>query len=353
MILMEDYNMIVLPDDITENLLKNKYNWVITGVAGFIGSNLLEALLNLNQKVVGIDNFVTGNQENLTDVKRSVGSKKWKDFVFTNSSIEDYESCLQICKGADFILHQAALGSVPRSIEDPISSNNTNINGFLNMIEIAKNEKVKAFIYAASSSTYGDHKTLPKKEDFIGNPLSPYAVTKYVNELYANVYSLVYDYHTIGLRYFNVFGKRQDPNGAYAAVIPKWIKSIINNKEIYINGDGTNSRDFCYIENVIQANILAAFAKNNFKHNVYNVAYGGRTSLEELIEKIYITASSMLNGLEVKKIYRDPRLGDVMHSMADITKIKKDLKYDPTHSVDEGLKETIKWHINKRKNNDF
>jgi len=343
--------MIFLPEDINENLLKNKYSWVITGVAGFIGSNLLEALLNSNQKVIGIDNFITGNQENLVDVKRSVGKKKWKNFVFIESNIEDYESCSQICKGADFILHQAALGSVPRSIKDPISSNNTNINGFLNMIEIAKNEKVKAFIYAASSSTYGDHKALPKKEEFIGNPLSPYAVTKYVNELYANVYSIIYNFNTIGLRYFNVFGKRQDPNGAYAAVIPKWIQSITNNKEIHINGDGTNSRDFCYIDNVIQANILAAFSKNT-KHNVYNVAYGGRTSLEELIEKIYITSSSMLDGLKVKKIYQDPRIGDVMHSMADISKIKKDLNYSPTHSVDEGLKETIKWYLNNRKKND-
>ena len=349
---MAGYKMILLPNDINENLFKNQYKWVITGVAGFIGSNLLEALLNLNQRVIGIDNFITGKQENLDDVKKFVGPKKWKNFVFFKSSIEDYESCLQICKGADFILHQAALGSVPRSIKDPINSNNININGFLNMIEVAKNEQVKAFIYAASSSTYGDHESLPKKEEFIGNPLSPYAITKYVNELYANVYSIIYNYHTIGLRYFNVFGKRQDPNGSYAAVIPKWIQSIINNKEIYINGDGSNSRDFCYIDNVIQANILAAFSNNTCKHNVYNVAYGGRTSLEELIEKIYNIASSMIDGIEVKKIYREPRLGDVMHSMADITKIKKDLSYSPTHSVDEGLKETIEWHINNMKKND-
>jgi UDP-N-acetylglucosamine 4-epimerase len=346
---MEDFKMILLPEDISNNMQKNAYNWVITGVAGFIGSNLLETLLKFNQKVIGIDNFSTGKNENLKDVERSVGSEKWNNFIFTESSIEDYQACLKICKHADFVLHQAALGSVPRSIKDPISSNNANVNGFLNMIQAAKNEKVKSFIYAASSSTYGDHEILPKKEENIGNPLSPYAVTKYVNELYGHVFSLSYNFHAIGLRYFNVFGKRQDPYGAYAAVIPRWIQSIINNKEIYINGDGTNSRDFCYIDNVIQANILAAFSKNNTKHNVYNVAYGARTSLEELIEKIHNIASAKVSGLNINKLYMEPRTGDVLHSMADISKIKKDLKYLPTHSIDQGLLETIEWHLNKQK----
>ena len=243
-----------------DNLLRNPKTWLITGVGGFIGSNLLEHLLKLDQKVIGADNFSTGNRLNLTDAKSNVSQKQWSKFTFWEGDIRDYKFCIDLCKDVDYVLHQAALGSVPRSIKDPISTNDSNINGFLNMLIAANESKVESFIYAASSSTYGDHTKLPKVEEIIGNPLSPYAVTKLVNELYADVFSKTYNFHSIGLRYFNVFGKRQNPNGDYAAVIPKWISSMINGDDVYINGDGTTSRDFCYVENAIQANILAATA---------------------------------------------------------------------------------------------
>ena len=241
-----------------EKLKKNPKTWLITGVAGFIGSNILEKLLQLDQNVIGLDNLSTGYMHNLNEVKLSVSESQWSKFSFINGDISRVEDCKNVTKGVDHVLHQAALGSVPRSIEDPIKTNQSNINGFLNILVAAKDANVSSFTYAASSSTYGDHEALPKVENKIGNPLSPYAITQYVNELYAEIFSKCYDFHSIGLRYFNVFGKRQDPNGAYAAVIPKWVNSMIANEQVFINGDGKTSRDFCYVENAIQASILSA-----------------------------------------------------------------------------------------------
>ena len=252
----------------------------------FIGSNLLEMLLTNNQKVVGLDNFSTGSPENLMDVQKSISSSHWNNFNFIEGDICNIHDCEIALKNVDFVLHQAALGSVPRSLKNPIATNKSNISGFLNMLYASKEASVKSFIYAASSSTYGDHTELPKKEEVIGNPLSPYAVTKYVNELYADVFFKAYSFNTIGLRYFNVFGKRQDPNGAYAAVIPKWINAMINKEEVYINGDGETSRDFCYVENAVQANILATFAPEASKNQIYNIAVGDRTSLNQLYQII-------------------------------------------------------------------
>lgn len=269
---------------IEDALSSKSETWLITGVAGFIGSNLLEALLKLNQKVVGLDNFATGHQANLDEVKESVSAEQWSAFTFVEGDICEPETCVEVVKGVDHVLHQAALGSVPRSIKDPITTNNTNISGFINMLVAAKDANVRSFTYAASSSTYGDHPALPKIEENIGNPLSPYAVTKYVNELYAQVFARTYGFKSIGLRYFNVFGKRQDPNGAYAAVIPKWTAAMINDEPLYINGDGETSRDFCFIENVVQMNILAAQSDASARDQVYNVAVGDRTTLNQLFD---------------------------------------------------------------------
>jgi len=322
--------------------------WLITGVAGFIGSNLLEALLNLNQKVIGLDNLSTGFMDNLDEVKVSVAEHQWKNFIFYKGDISDYDLCTDVVRGVDYVLHQAALGSVPRSIANPINSNAANITGFLNVLNASKDIGVSSFTFAASSSTYGDHPSLPKVEENIGNPLSPYAVTKYVNELYADVFSKSYNFNSNGLRYFNVFGKRQNPNGDYAAVIPKWIDSVINNKEIYINGDGETSRDFCFVENVIQANILSAVSKQDGA-NIYNVAFGNQTSLNELIDLII----SKLHKYDFKYSkainYRDFRKGDVRHSLADISKIKKQLGYNPLFDIKTGLQKSIEWHVNKNK----
>ena len=278
-------------EEIQKHLKNDQYTWLITGAAGFIGSNLVEKLLILNQKVIGLDNFETGYQHNLDkaleDAEKAMKAENCQlitdNFTFMEGDIRDLETCHKACAGADYVLHQAALGSVPRSIEDPIRTNKVNINGFLNMLVAARDAKVKRFVYAASSSTYGDHPDLPKVEDEIGNPLSPYAVTKLVNELYATVFARTYGFNTIGLRYFNIFGKRQDPNGAYAAVIPKWVSSIIKGEEVFINGDGKTSRDFCYIENTVQMNLLAATTENEEATNqVYNVALNDRTSLIQL-----------------------------------------------------------------------
>ncbi|EID7094666.1 NAD-dependent epimerase/dehydratase family protein, partial [Escherichia coli] len=272
---------------IKKNLLTSKKKWLITGVAGFIGSNLLEQLLKLDQDVVGLDNFSTGHQHNLDLVKELVTPEQWSRFKFIKGDIRNLEDCRAACFEAQYILHQAALGSVPRSIKDPIGTNENNITGFLNMLVAANEQKVKRFVYAASSSTYGTHPSLPKVEDTIGDPLSPYAVTKYVNELYAGVFSRTYGLESVGLRYFNVFGPRQDPNGAYAAVIPKWVASILNDEVIYINGDGSTSRDFCYIDNAVQANLLAATTlQPDAVNTIYNVAVGQQTSLNELYKYI-------------------------------------------------------------------
>lgn len=319
--------------------------WLITGVAGFIGSNLLETLLGLDQYVVGLDSFVTGHQRNLNEVREAVTEEQWSNFRFIEGDIRSLDTCKSACNGIDYVLHQAALGSVPRSLNDPITTNATNIDGFLNMLVAARDADVKSFTYAASSSTYGDHPGLPKVEDTIGKPLSPYAVTKYVNELYAEVFARCYGFDTIGLRYFNVFGKRQDPDGAYAAVIPKWTSSMIKNESVFINGDGETSRDFCFIENTVQANILAATCIDEQARNqVYNVAVSGRTTLNMLYECIQQELS--LNGISYEKlpVYRESRAGDVRHSQADITKIRALLNYDPMFDFKKGIKKTMPWY---------
>jgi UDP-N-acetylglucosamine 4-epimerase len=330
------------------NRLVNKpETWLVTGVAGFIGSNLLETLLNYNQLVIGLDNFATGHQHNLEQVKNIVGEKRWGNFKFIEGDIRDLIVCHQACAGVDYVLHQAALGSVPRSLEDPINTNTANIDGFLNMLVAARDAKVKRFVYAASSSTYGDHPDLPKVEDKIGKPLSPYAVTKYVNELYADVFAKCYGLESIGLRYFNVFGPRQDPDGAYAAVIPKWIAAMVRDKEVYVNGDGETSRDFCYIKNVVQANLLAATTENIAAVNqVYNIAVGDRTTLNQLLD--YLRENLVLHFKKLesfKPIYRDFRSGDVRHSLADISKAQDLLGYAPTYHVREGLTEALDWYL--------
>jgi UDP-N-acetylglucosamine 4-epimerase len=321
--------------------------WLITGVAGFIGSNLLETLLKLNQCVVGLDNFATGFQRNLDEVQGLVTAEQWNRFTFTQGDIRNVEDCHRICKGVDYVLHQAALGSVPRSVADPITTNSANITGYLNMLLAARDAKVKRFVYAASSSTYGDHQALPKVEDIIGKPLSPYSVTKYVNELYADVFARTYGFNTIGLRYFNVFGPRQTPNGAYAAVIPKWIASMIEGEPVYINGDGETSRDFCFIENVRQMNLLAATTENQAAVNqVYNVAVGDRTSLNQLFGQIKINLLPSYPHLtDIKPVYRDFRGGDVRHSLAEISKATKLLGYQPTHRISDGLKVAMQWYV--------
>jgi len=319
--------------------------WLITGVAGFIGSNLLEHLLKLDQTIIGLDNFATGHQHNLDEVQLLVTEAQWQKFNFIEGDIREYETCISAVKGVDYVLHQAALGSVPRSIADPISSNGANISGFLNVLQAAKEEGVKSFTYAASSSTYGDHPALPKVEENIGNPISPYAVTKYVNELYAGVYARSYGFKTIGLRYFNVFGKRQDPNGAYAAVIPKWTAAMIQDKNVFINGDGETSRDFCFIENTVQMNILAATAPDQAKDQVYNVAVGARTTLNDLYS--LIKASLVSGGVQVtaNPVYRDLRAGDVRHSQADISKATKTLGYQPKYNLRDGIKAAMPWYV--------
>ena len=335
---------------IKDNLLSEPKTWLITGVAGFIGSNLLQELLELNQTIVGADNLSTGCQSNLTEVQKQVTKKQWSRFMFHKGDISKISFCKSICKDVDYVLHQAALGSVPRSLKDPIKTNDSNITGFLNMLVAARDSKVQNFIYAASSSTYGDHKALPKREDTIGKPLSPYAITKYVNELYAEIFFKSYNFNSIGLRYFNVFGKRQSPNGAYAAVIPKWLASIVNNQSVQINGDGSTSRDFCYVDNAVQANILAACTTNKKALNqIYNIALGDKTSLKDLFNVIH---QEVLKHKIIETIppqYQDFREGDVKHSQADISKAKKLLGYRPTHKIHLGIKELVSWHINNFK----
>ncbi len=328
--------------------------WLITGVAGFIGSNLLETLLINNQKVVGLDNFATGYQHNLDEVRSLVTAEQWRNFQFIEGDIRELSDCEKACSGVDFVLHQAALGSVPRSINDPIATNETNVSGFLNMLISAKKASVNRFVYAASSSTYGDHPDLPKKESKIGNPLSPYAVTKLVNELYADVFTKTYGFQSIGLRYFNIFGKRQDPNGAYAAVIPKWVDAIINNNDVVVNGDGETSRDFCYIENAVQANIIAAVARNDAANNVFNIAVGERTSLNELFELIKESLSNeLVDSQKMKPIYKAFREGDVKHSLADISKARELLGYEPSHTLRTGIPDAIGWYKSICNNDKF
>jgi UDP-N-acetylglucosamine 4-epimerase len=332
---------------IQAELIKAPKVWLITGVAGFIGSNLLEFLLTLNQPVIGLDNFSTGHKYNLDEVKSRVTEAQWARFQFYLGDICNIEDCHKAVDKVDYVLHQAALGSVPRSIEDPIKTNATNISGFLNMLVASRDAQVKSFTYAASSSTYGDHPALPKIEANIGKPLSPYAVTKYVNELYADVFARSYDFKTIGLRYFNVFGKRQDPNGAYAAVIPKWIASLINQETVYINGDGETSRDFCYIDNTVQMNILAATAIDEVKNEVYNVAVSDRTSLNQLFAMLKAALQENGENVEsVEAVCREFRPGDVRHSQADISKAQSKLHYNPEFRVKEGISQAMPWYIN-------
>jgi len=334
--------------EMKKQLKENKKNWLITGIAGFIGSNLLEELLKLNQKVIGLDNFTTGHRYNLEQVKESVSKEQWDNFTFVEGDMTDFSTCHSVTKDTDIILHQAALGSVPRSINSPLPTNDANVTGFLNIITAAKDNGVKRFIYASSSSVYGDSQELPKVEERTGNVLSPYAVTKTTNELYANVFHKQYGMETIGLRYFNVFGKRQDPNGTYAAVIPKWISQMLRGENVYINGDGKTSRDFTYIDNVVQMNIISGMTTNKDAFGqAYNTAVGGRETLHNLFRAIKSGLESNVENLSVPKpIYRDFRTGDIRHSNANINKAKEIIGYKPTHTLDDGLVESIEWYIN-------
>ena len=313
---------------------------LVTGGAGFIGSNLCEALLEKGNKVVCLDNFTTGKRENLEELLKD------SNFTLIEGDIRKLEDCLKACQGVDYVLHQAALGSVPRSIKDPITSNEVNVSGFLNMLVAARDHGVKRFVFAASSSTYGDSQSMPKVEDIIGKPLSPYAITKYVNELYADIFSKTYGLETIGLRYFNVFGRKQDPNGAYAAVIPKFVSQLMSGESPVINGDGNYSRDFTYIDNVIQANLLSLVTTNEKAINtVYNVAYGDRNTLNDLMGylKEYLSEfDSKIANVEV--IYGPNRAGDIPHSHASVDKAKEYLHYNPQFSLQQGLKEAVKWY---------
>ncbi len=327
--------------------------WLVTGVAGFIGSNLLETLLGLDQRVVGLDNFATGHQRNLDEVESLVGATRWSRLRFIDGDIRVLADCQAACNGVDVVLHQAALGSVPRSLADPVTTNAVNVDGFVNMLVAARDARVQRFVYAASSSTYGDHPALPKVEDRIGAPLSPYAVTKLVNELYADVFARAYGLKSIGLRYFNVFGPRQDPNGAYAAVIPKWIAALLDGHPVQINGDGQTSRDFCYVANAVQANLLAAcVTDDNAVNQIYNVAIGDRTSLNELFDLLrqnLIAVDPQLR--DAQPLHADFRAGDVLHSQADISKAAERLGYHPSHRVTEGLAQAMQWYVKQAARN--
>ncbi len=333
--------------EVLREQLKVKSNtWLVTGVAGFIGSNLLENLLKLNQKVIGLDNFSTGKRQNLAEVRDAVRDSQWKNFRLIEGDIRSPDDCRDACRSAHYVLHQAALGSVPQSIEDPASYNDTNITGFLNMLLAARDAGVARFVYASSSATYGDDERLPKIEPQIGRPLSPYGLTKHVNELYAQMFGRCYGIESIGLRYFNVFGPRQDPNGAYAAVIPQWVARMIHGEPVYINGDGETSRDFCHVDNVVQVNLLAATVDGQAAVNqVYNVALGERTTLNELFEMIRENLEPRFRHLrDLRPAYRSFRPGDVRLSHADIGKAMGLLGYRPTRRVGEGLAQTIEWY---------
>ena len=328
-------------------LAANPRRWLVTGSAGFIGSHLVENLLALDQTVVGLDNFATGHRRNVDDVEASVTAAQRTRHRFVEGDIRDLATCRDACRGVDVVLHQAALGSVPRSLADPITTNATNVDGFLNLLVAARDAGVSRFVYAASSSTYGDHPALPKIEDVIGRPLSPYAVTKLVNELYADVFARCYGLQTIGLRYFNVFGERQDPEGAYAAVIPRWVRALLTGEEVVINGDGETSRDFCYVGNAVQANLLAAATTDVAATNqIYNVAVDDRTSLNRLFEMLRDELARDLPAVRGRvPIHRDFRPGDVRHSQADIGKARRLLGYEPAHRLAEGLRIAMPWYV--------
>jgi UDP-N-acetylglucosamine 4-epimerase len=329
---------------IQQQLLAQPQTWLVTGVAGFIGSHLLETLLRLNQRVVGLDNFATGFARNLGEVQKLVRPEEWARFTFIEGDIRQPADCQRACEGVQHVLHQAALGSVPRSVADPVTTNAANITGFLNMLVAARDAQVHSFTYAASSSTYGDHPALPKVEENIGKPLSPYAVTKYVNELYAEVFARCYGFNAIGLRYFNVFGPRQDPNGAYAAVIPKWAAALLQGEPVFINGDGETSRDFTFVANAVQANLLAALAPTEVRNTVYNVAVGGRTTLNELFAALRQALHTHGVPADVQPQYRGFRAGDVRHSQADVCKAAQGLGYSPTHRLADGVAAAVPWY---------
>jgi UDP-N-acetylglucosamine 4-epimerase len=334
-------------DELQASLRSSPRRWLVTGAAGFIGSNLLEDLLKLDQHVTALDNFATGFRKNLDQVRDLVTVEQGARLNLIEGDITSLDTCRRACEGADFVLHQAALGSVPRSIADPLTSHHVNVTGFLNMLVAARDAKVKRFVYASSSSVYGDHPVLPKVEENTGHPLSPYAATKAFNEVYADVFHRAYGFGSIGLRYFNVFGPRQDPDGAYAAVIPKWVASLLGRETVFINGDGETSRDFCYVANVVQANLLAATTTNaDAVNRVYNIAVGGRTTLNDLYRAIHDGLRRRNPSLpEQKPTYRDFRVGDVRHSLANVDKARRLLGYAPTHTMPQGLELALDWYV--------
>ena len=319
--------------------------WLVTGAAGFIGSNLVEALLRAGQKVVGLDNFATGHRRNLDEIRSALTGQYQRNFRMIEGDIRDRDACASATEGVEIVLHQAALGSVPRSLADPLTSHDVNVTGFLNMLETARQAGVRRFVYAASSSTYGDSPDLPKREDRVGAPLSPYAATKLANEIYASVYAQSYGFRATGLRYFNVFGPRQDPDGAYAAVIPKWTAAMIRDEPVTVYGDGQTSRDFCFVANAVQANIRAALAGDEAQGEVYNVAVGERTSLMELFALIRESLGAHQVHYALDPVMGDFRAGDVRHSLADIAKARRLLAYEPTHTVREGMRAALPWYL--------
>lgn len=336
-------------EEVARELARRPRRWLVTGAAGFIGSHLIEELLRLGQQVTSLDNFATGYRRNLEEVRGLVGETAWARHRFVEGDIVDLAACREACAGVDVVLHQAALGSVPRSLADPLATNAANVTGFLNMLVAARDAGAQRFVYAASSSTYGDSPTLPKVEDHIGRPLSPYAVTKYVNELYADVFARAYGLHTVGLRYFNVFGARQDPEGAYAAVIPRWVSALLHDETVTINGDGETSRDFCYVANAVQANLRAALTDDEHAvDQVYNVAVGGRTTLNELFDTLReLLGARRPDIAHARAVHGDFRAGDVRHSQADIAKACRLLSYQPTHDVRAGLAEALAWYVER------
>lgn len=338
-------------EQIKNKISKNPKHWLITGVAGFIGSNLLEVLLDLDQTVIGLDNFSTGHRNNLDDVRKQVGENSWKRFSFNTGDIRNLDDCRAACKGVDYVLHHAAFISVPLSIDEPILANQSNVDGFLNMLVASRDAKIKRFVYATSSATYGDQTILPSREDIIGKPLSPYAVTKYVNELYADIFARIYRMECIGLRYFNIYGKRQDPKGGYASVIPRWIGELMGGNSPTINGDGETSRDFCYIDDVVQANLLAATTTNiKAVNHIYNIAVGEQVTLNELLrvmcEKLRVYNYDLDN---ISPVYRPFRPGDIRHSQADISKAKAFLSYEPVYDIKNGIEAVVKWFNDKER----
>ena len=332
-------------NDLASQLSNSEGRWLVTGAAGFIGSNIVESLLNAGQEVVGLDNFATGHRSNLEEVSQNVGPKHWARFTMIEADIRDREACARAVDGVTYVLHQAALGSVPRSLADPLTSHDVNVTGFVNMLDAARLAGVRRFVYAASSSTYGDEPNLPKREERIGNPLSPYAATKLADEIYAAVYARSYDFPSIGLRYFNVFGPKQDPEGPYAAVIPKWIAAMLGDREIEIFGDGSTSRDFCYVANAVQANLRAALAGDEAQNQVYNVAVGERTTLNQLFGLLRDGLARHQVHYGREPAFADFRRGDVLHSEADISKARSLLGYSPTHRIGEGIAEALPWYL--------